>query len=58
MFVLLLVLAITIWIAIEFGGKWFVVWLGQQDEWWSPVRTKPTSGQYYYIVKGTPRGPL
>lgn len=40
-----------------FFPRWLVL-LGDIDEWWSPVRTRPPEGEMYVLAKGTPNGPF
>lgn len=43
----------------QIGLKWLIVWFGEQDKWWSPVRMKPGPGHIVMMTKGRePGGPF
>lgn len=55
---LMVIIAITIVLILEFGWKYLLVSIARIDSLFSPLRIKPPSGQFYFIVKGSPDGPL
>lgn len=51
-----MILAAILLAGIELGGKYLLVWLAQQDKWWSPLRLLPPPGTYIIMVQGSKDG--